>query len=98
MSIALETKGLQKQFGGLIVTRDLSLKLEAGARYACPLGVSIPLERPRAMRVPEDDVGVAQGDATRDLAHRPQPRAAQLTDGDVGAQRADPGAVERGDR
>jgi ABC-type branched-subunit amino acid transport system ATPase component len=34
MSIALETKGLQKQFGGLIVTRDLSLKLEAGARHA----------------------------------------------------------------
>src|SRR5947208_15534396 len=34
MSIALETKGLQKQFGGLIVTRDLSLKLEAGARQA----------------------------------------------------------------
>jgi branched-chain amino acid transport system ATP-binding protein len=34
MSIALETKGLQKQFGGLIVTRDLSLKLETGARHA----------------------------------------------------------------
>ena len=34
MSIALETKGLQKQFGGLIVTRDLSLKVEAGARHA----------------------------------------------------------------
>jgi len=34
MNIALETKGLQKQFGGLIVTRDLSLKLEAGARNA----------------------------------------------------------------
>src|SRR5258707_11125412 len=34
MSIALETKGLHKQFGGLIVTRDLSLKLEAGARHA----------------------------------------------------------------
>jgi len=34
MSIALESKGLQKQFGGLIVTRDLSLKVEAGARHA----------------------------------------------------------------
>ena len=34
MSIALETKGLQKQFGGLIVTRDLSVKFEAGARHA----------------------------------------------------------------
>ena len=34
MSTALETIGLHKQFGGLIVTRDLSLKLEAGARHA----------------------------------------------------------------
>jgi len=34
MSIALETKGLQKQFGGLKVTRDLSLKIEQGARHA----------------------------------------------------------------
>jgi ABC-type branched-subunit amino acid transport system ATPase component len=34
MSAALETKGLQKQFGGLIVTRDLSLRIEAGARHA----------------------------------------------------------------
>src|SRR5258706_7342919 len=34
MSIALETKGLHKQFGGLIVTRDLSLRLETGARHA----------------------------------------------------------------
>src|SRR6266851_5550550 len=34
MSIALETKGLQKQFGGLVVTRDLSLRLEQGARHA----------------------------------------------------------------
>src|SRR5213080_976902 len=34
MNIALATKGLHKQFGGLIVTRDLSLKLEAGARHA----------------------------------------------------------------
>src|SRR6266513_3938129 len=34
MSIALETKGLQKQFGGLAVTRNLSLKIEAGARHA----------------------------------------------------------------
>src|ERR1700694_4833326 len=34
MSIALETQGLEKQFGGLKVTRDLSLKLEAGARHA----------------------------------------------------------------
>jgi len=31
---ALETVGLQKQFGGLKVTRDLSLKIEAGARHA----------------------------------------------------------------
>ena len=34
MSIALETRGLEKQFGGLKVTRDLSLKIEAGARHA----------------------------------------------------------------
>jgi ABC-type branched-subunit amino acid transport system ATPase component len=34
MTIALETVGLQKQFGGLAVTRDLSLKIEAGARHA----------------------------------------------------------------
>jgi ABC-type branched-subunit amino acid transport system ATPase component len=34
MSIALETKGLQKQFGGLKVTRDLSLAIEQGARHA----------------------------------------------------------------
>jgi ABC-type branched-subunit amino acid transport system ATPase component len=34
MTFALETVGLQKQFGGLAVTRDLSLKIEAGARHA----------------------------------------------------------------
>jgi branched-chain amino acid transport system ATP-binding protein len=34
MTLALETVGLQKQFGGLAVTRDLSLKIEAGARHA----------------------------------------------------------------
>jgi ABC-type branched-subunit amino acid transport system ATPase component len=34
MTFALETVGLQKQFGGLAVTRDLSLKVEAGARHA----------------------------------------------------------------
>jgi ABC-type branched-subunit amino acid transport system ATPase component len=34
MTFALETIGLQKQFGGLAVTRDLSLKIEAGARHA----------------------------------------------------------------
>ena len=34
MSVALETKGLEKQFGGLKVTRDLSLKIEQGARHA----------------------------------------------------------------
>ena len=30
MTFALETRGLEKQFGGLKVTRDLSLKIEAG--------------------------------------------------------------------
>ena len=34
MSLALETKGLEKRFGGLRVTRELSLKIEAGARHA----------------------------------------------------------------
>jgi ABC-type branched-subunit amino acid transport system ATPase component len=34
MSLALETQGLGKQFGGLKVTRDLSLKIEQGARHA----------------------------------------------------------------
>ncbi len=34
MSIALETRGLEKQFGGFKVTRDLSLGIETGARHA----------------------------------------------------------------
>ena len=34
MTVALETKGLEKSFGGLKVTRDLSLKVEQGARHA----------------------------------------------------------------
>ena len=34
MTIALETKGLEKSFGGLKVTRDLSLRVEQGARHA----------------------------------------------------------------
>lgn len=34
MTFALETRGLVKRFGGLIATRDLSLKLERGARHA----------------------------------------------------------------
>ena len=34
MTIALETRGLEKSFGGLRVTRDLSLRVEQGARHA----------------------------------------------------------------
>jgi ABC-type branched-subunit amino acid transport system ATPase component len=34
MTFALETKGLEKQFGGLKVTNDLSLRIETGARHA----------------------------------------------------------------
>jgi ABC-type branched-subunit amino acid transport system ATPase component len=34
MSLALETRGLDKRFGGLRVTRELSLKIEQGARHA----------------------------------------------------------------
>ena len=34
MTIALETRNLEKTFGGLRVTRDLSLRIEQGARHA----------------------------------------------------------------
>jgi branched-chain amino acid transport system ATP-binding protein len=34
MTLALETRGLIKTFGGLIATNDVSLKLEKGARHA----------------------------------------------------------------
>jgi branched-chain amino acid transport system ATP-binding protein len=34
MTVVLETRGLEKSFGGLRVTRDLSLKIEQGARHA----------------------------------------------------------------
>jgi ABC-type branched-subunit amino acid transport system ATPase component len=34
MTLALEIRGLEKQFGGLKVTRDLSLKIAQGARHA----------------------------------------------------------------
>src|ERR1700684_3451860 len=34
MTLALETRGLEKQCGGLNVTRDLSLKIAQGARHA----------------------------------------------------------------
>src|SRR5438105_12303929 len=34
MTVVLETRDLQKSFGGLRVTRDLSLRVEQGARHA----------------------------------------------------------------
>ena len=34
MGFGLETRGLQKRFGGLAVTNNLSLKIESGARHA----------------------------------------------------------------
>ena len=34
MTVALETRNLGKAFGGLRVTRDLSLKIAKGARHA----------------------------------------------------------------
>src|SRR5260221_5142329 len=34
MTVALETKGLEKSFGGLRVTRNLSLSVAQGARHA----------------------------------------------------------------
>lgn len=34
MTAALETRGLAKRFGGLVATRDVSFRLEPGARHA----------------------------------------------------------------
>ena len=34
MTLALETQNLEKEFGALKVTRDLSLRVEQGARHA----------------------------------------------------------------
>ncbi len=34
MAIVLETLGLQKQFGGIAAVRDVSLRIEKGARHA----------------------------------------------------------------
>ncbi|TMK37508.1 MAG: ATP-binding cassette domain-containing protein, partial [Alphaproteobacteria bacterium] len=34
MTVALQTRGLEKSFGGLRVTRDLSLVVKQGARHA----------------------------------------------------------------
>ena len=34
MTFALETIGLERRFDGLTVTRDLSLRIQAGARHA----------------------------------------------------------------
>ncbi|MGO4123397.1 ABC transporter ATP-binding protein [Inquilinus sp. YAF38] len=34
MTVALETIGLQKRFGGLVATNDVSLKIAVGARHA----------------------------------------------------------------
>ena len=46
MTVALETIGLNKQFGGLAVTQNLSLQIAAGARHALigPNGGRILLE------------------------------------------------------
>src|SRR5688572_31758863 len=33
-SVVLQTKGLQKRFGGIIATHDVSIALERGARHA----------------------------------------------------------------
>ena len=34
MPLALETEGLEKRFDGFVATRNLSLRIEAGARHA----------------------------------------------------------------
>ena len=52
-------------------------------------------KRPGAMGVAEDHVGVAEAEAVGHLPHRAQPGAAQLLGRDVGAQRAQPGTIER---
>ena len=44
MTVALETIGLEKRFGGLKVTQDLSLRIEQGARQ--------PLTRDRRLKPP----------------------------------------------
>ena len=33
-TIALETRGLSRRFGGLVATRDVTFQLETGARHA----------------------------------------------------------------
>jgi ABC-type branched-subunit amino acid transport system ATPase component len=42
----LETKGLSKQFGGIVATDDVSLSVEKGARHAL-IGRTAPA-RPRS--------------------------------------------------
>src|SRR6185437_16551923 len=54
-------------------------------------------QRPGAMGVAEDDERVVEAQARGDLAHRAQAGAAQLCRGDLGVERAEPSAVERGD-
>lgn len=34
MTVALETRGLSKRFGGIVATADVSFRLEHGARHA----------------------------------------------------------------
>ena len=41
MTVVLETRDLQKSFGGLKVTRELSLKVEQGARHELAVVVVI---------------------------------------------------------
>jgi len=48
MTVALETQGLEKHFGGLKVTRDLSLRIEQGAT-TMPIVLNEPEEIGAAM-------------------------------------------------
>ena len=72
MTLALETKGLEKQFGGLKVTRDLSLKVEQGARHALigpnGAGKTTTMECVEGLRTPDrGTISVLALDPVRDV-------------------------------
>src|SRR3984893_12254395 len=71
MTVALETKGLEKSFGGLRVTRDLSLRIEQGARHALigPNGAGKPTVINLLTRVLQPNAGrmLLEGNDITDL-------------------------------
>ena len=95
MTIALETQSLEKQFGGLRVTRDLSLKIEQGARHALigPNGAGkttvinqlTGVLKPNSGRILLEgqditDLAGAQARAARPVAHLPDQPALSRSD------------------